>query len=274
MIAIDPEKHTTIWLAYSRYRWTQQVLDDYRNDKDGRRTARMTPVNVTAAAKNDLGAGKTVPHGAAAGATTLPSYVADFTSVATQTAINKTQVTPLRNRAGQAAALAQKMAHISRHTPGKTGCLIVLNDPVNNVIELGASRDETALKVAQSTGLFDRDGKRARARIVAEAVEAVRKSAEENPGPWYDRNYGPDRFMKHVKQAELQTALQDSKDFNANLKLVDLLSADYVAVKESTRWKDVQRWDFDATDDTSALDHGQMVADSVRGAGVTKLGRR
>ncbi len=35
VIAVDPQKHTTIWMAFSRYRWTQQVLDDYRADTTG-----------------------------------------------------------------------------------------------------------------------------------------------------------------------------------------------------------------------------------------------
>jgi hypothetical protein len=271
VIAIDPKRHPRIWMAFSRYRWTQAVLDDYAADKDGRRSRRMSAVDVTAAANNQLGAGLAVPHGATMSAASIGSFVADFAPAAARDALNRHLIEPVRDRASAAAALAQKMAQISRATPGATGCLIVVNDPVGNAIELGASRDAVALEIAKASGLLDADGKRARERIVAEAIEAIRASAEKNPGPWYDRNYGPERFMKHVNRTRVQAALQDSKSFSANLKLVDARSADYVAVKESPLWKAQQRWDFDAANDQSAQDHAQMVADSTRGSGVTKL---
>lgn len=271
VIAVDPAAYPVVWLAYSRYRWTQNVLDDYRDDKDKRRTSRMTRIDVAAAAANNLGQGKAVPNGAAMSAATLPSYVADFASTSTQDSLNKHLLSHLRNRAGQAEALAMRMAHISRSTVGRTGCLIALNDPVGNAIELGASRDGYAYKVAEASGLFDADGKRARERVVAEMVEAVLKNAKEKPGPWYDRNYGPDRYLKHLRPGAVQAAMEDNKAFKANLALVDACSADYVAVKESALWKAVQCWDFDSLDDRSALDHSAMVADSTRGSGVTKL---
>jgi hypothetical protein len=274
VIAVDPDKHPKIWMAFSRYRWSEQVLNDYAADKDGRRSQRMTQVDVKAAANNELGVSgdrkSKVPNGARM-SMSLGTYVADYAPAAAVNALNRVLVEKLQARAAQTQSLVNAMAKISSDTPGKTGCLIVMDDPVGNAIELGASRDDIALEIAKASGLFDPDGKRARERIVAEAIEAIRKSAKENPGPWYDRNYGPERFMKHVNAGRVQAALQDSKTFTANLKLVDARSADYVAKKESKAWKDLQRWDFDASDDQSAQDHGRMVADSTRGSGVTKL---
>jgi hypothetical protein len=270
VIAIDPKKYPSIWMAYSRYRWTPQVLADFAADKDGRRTQRMSQIDVTAAAAGQLGSTSVVKNGVAMSAG-VGRYVACYASGTTRAELNKNLITPLQGRHEQAAALATKMAAISKDTGGKTGCLIALTDPVGNAIELGASRDGYAYKVAEATGLFDADGKRARARVVAEMVEAVRANAQKNPGPWYDRNYGPDRFMKHVNKDAVQAALADGKAFKDNLAKVDLCSSDYVTVKESALWKAVQKWDFDAGDDVSSLDHSQMVADSVRGSGVTKL---
>src|SRR4051812_39211795 len=49
VIAIDPKKHASVWLAFSRHRWTPKVLADYAANKDGRRDQRMTKVDVMAA---------------------------------------------------------------------------------------------------------------------------------------------------------------------------------------------------------------------------------
>jgi hypothetical protein len=270
VIAIDPEKHPKVWMAYSRYRWTQAVLDDYAADKDGCRTKRMTPLDVTAAAANNLGKGKAVQNGAAM-SVRVGSYAADYASSATRAELNKYLAEPLQGRFEQVAPLATKMAEISKHTAGKTGCMIVLDDTVGITAQLNSNRNRTAADAAQAAGIGDAE--RARRRVVADVIEGIRLNAAEHPGPWWDKNYGPERFLKHIDQAAWKTAHDESTLFKSLTQQVEALSKDYVFAKESAPWKAVQHYDFDPLDAQSALNHRDMVVLSVAGSGITKVER-
>lgn len=270
VIAIDPEKHAKVWMAYSRYRWTQALLNDYVADKNGCRARRMTPVDVVAAAANQLGKGKAVENGASMSAL-VGSFAADYASSATRAELNQHLAEPLQARSEEAGSLVQKMADISKRTAGKTGCMIVLDDTVGVTAQLNSNRNRTVADAAQAAGIGDAE--RARRRVVADVIEGIRLNAQEHPGPWWDKNYGPERFLKHIDQGTWKTALDESARFKSLTAHIESLSGDYVVAKESDRWKAVQRFDFDPLDAQSALDHRDLVVMSVAGSGLTKIER-
>ena len=152
VIAVDPTKYASIWLAFSRYRWTQNVLADYAANKEGCRDKRMTKVDAMAAAAGTLiTAGSAqdksgnAPHFAVPMGENVGQYVADYASAAVIDTLNTKLVTPLRARVNQAKRLAARMASISKETSKKTGVVVALRDDLGFTIDLNASRNaETA----------------------------------------------------------------------------------------------------------------------------------
>ncbi|MFN7695795.1 MAG: T6SS effector BTH_I2691 family protein, partial [Burkholderiales bacterium] len=270
VIAIDPDKHPAAWMAFSRYRWTTDVLAHYAKNVEGCRDQRMRAINVTAVAAGQLGKGQAVPFGMKMGPQ-LAQAVADYGPNATRNTVNQHALVPVRGRGEQVAALTTVMAEISKATPAKCGAVIVLSDVVGNTQDLNFRRNRLAADSAHTAGMGDPE--RSRRRVVAEVIEGIRASAETNPGPWWDRNYGPERFLKHIKQDEWKKAREEGAQFKALLARIDKVSADYVNVKESTAWLAQQKFDFDSADDTAARDHGNMVASCLAGSGLTQVER-
>ena len=270
VIAVDPVAHPKIWMAFSRYRWSTDVLSSYAKDHAGCRTARMTAVDVTAAAAGQLGGTSVVKNGINMGPQ-LAQAVADYAPSAQRQLVNRNTSEPVQARAEQVAALTSAMAKISELTPAKSGAVILIDDAAGVAAELNLRRNRLAADAAAVAGMGDAD--RSRRRVVAEVIEGIRASAENNPGPWWNRNYGPERYLKHIKQDEWRQALAESAEFKILLKKIDAYSDDFVAVKEGSGWKAQQRSDFDPLDSTSWRDHGNMVAASVAGSGMTKAER-
>jgi hypothetical protein len=269
VIAVDPEQHPEVWIAYSRYRWTPAVLDRYASNQT-ERDLRMTRVDVKAAASGQLGKGQAVPFGTPMGAH-IGSIVADYASPATRALFDKELSQPLHSRDLQCESLARTMAGVSKETPAKTGAVIVLSDTVGVVAELNTRRNRIAADAAATAGMGDPE--KARRRVVADTIEGIRLNAVANPGPWWDKNYGPERFLKHIKRSEWEAAKAESQQFKQLMSLIDRVSEDFVSVKESTSWRTIQRLDFDELDAHSASDHGHMVAVSIAGSGQTKVER-
>ncbi|SDY78850.1 hypothetical protein SAMN04487939_10688 [Lysobacter sp. yr284] len=280
---VDPVKHPEIWLGFSRHRWTTKVMDAYGRNEGNIRDKRMTKLDVTAAAEGKLGnyEGSPVPHGMKMTAG-IGGYVADYASSATRAKINGTQVERLYDRGdsmatvprkptGAAAALAEEMRKSSQNTEAKLGAVVLLHDVVGVTQQLNAYRNKVAAEACVVSGMGD--PAQTRKRAIADIIEGIRANAETNPGPWWDRNYGPERYLKHINESDWSAAKQSSTEFKSLLEKVKTVSADYCAVKESEAWKLVNRLDFDETDHESALDHGRMVAHCVAGSGRTKLER-
>lgn len=279
---IDPVKHPKIWMAFSRHRWTLKVMDAYAED-EGLRNQRMTALNVTAAAEGQLGGydGSPVPHGMKM-TPDIGKFVADYASAGTRTKINRTQLERLYERGGgitqiprpsisAAAALATEMGKASQNTPAKIGAVVLLHDVVGVTQQLNAYRNKVAGEASAVSGMGD--PVMTRKRVIADIIEGIRANAETNPGPWWNERYGPERYLKHINEADWKAAKQASSEFKSLLESVKKVSADYCTVKESASWKVVNRHDFDETDHQSALDHGRMVAHCVAGSGRTKVER-
>ncbi|RNF82388.1 toxin VasX [Montanilutibacter psychrotolerans] len=279
---LDPKRTKEVWMAFSRYRWTPKVMKAYADNVDGLRDSRMTRLDVVSAAAGKLGGyeGSPVPHGMKMTAS-IGNYVADYSSPATRTKINKSQVEPLHDRGASATmplmtlangtVLATAMATASKNTEAKVGAIVLLDDIVGVTRQLNGYRNRISADAAAVSGMGD--PVRTRKRVIADIIEGIRANAEANPGPWWDKNYGPDRYLRHINQADWQATRQESKQFTSLLEYVKKVSADYCSVKESAQWKRVQRSDFDDTDHRSALDRCDMIASSVAGSGRTKLER-
>lgn len=278
MFSLDPAKTPEVWIAYSRYRWTMQVLKAYADDTDGCRTQRMLRLDVAyAASGGTLGGGSPIPNSRRM-VPNLGNYVADYASSSVVAEINKSLAEPVHARSPSVqvpsmptdpgADVANEMARISAKTDTPTGIILLLDDTVGVTAQLNFSRSQAAANAALTAGMGDPD--RARRRVVADVIEGLRASAEANPGPWWNRNYGPERYLRHIDQAAWHEARAESGQFKSLLDWATRISQDYVTVKESQRWKDIQRFDFDPDDAASAADHEQMVAWCVAGSGLCK----
>jgi hypothetical protein len=136
---VDPSTHSQIWVAFSRHRWTQVVRERFKNDTDGCRTARMTRVDMQAAAKGDVGKGRTVSMAMEANEVHLLG-VADFMAQGVRERFSRELNYPLRDRSGQAPALAKRMADASAKTPARQGIVLYLPDPIGTAEELNCLR--------------------------------------------------------------------------------------------------------------------------------------
>lgn len=136
---IDPAVHSQVWVAFSRHRWTKVVRERFKNDTDGCRTARMTRVDMQAAAKGEVGQGRAVPMAVEANEANLLG-VADFMAQGVRDRFSRELNYPLRDRNGQAPALAKRMADASAKTPHKQGIVLFLPDPVGTAEELNCLR--------------------------------------------------------------------------------------------------------------------------------------
>lgn len=281
-IVLDPKKDEKVWIAYSRYRWTRGVLAGYAKDEDGRRAKRMLELDVvTAASAQTLGAGSSIPC-----AMQLPErldgYVADYAPAVVRSRINEHLLEPLYERGLSSEFLMldpkspffikSTMDRISRNVPRKTGILLVLPDAVGVTAQINHNRNRASALAADASGMVDSE--KARRRVVSEMIEGIRASAEANPGPWWNKNYGPERYLKHIDEAKWREALAASEEFKRYIEQTKAIGADFCIWKESVTWDAQQRYDFDNEDHRSALDFESMVIQCVAGSGIDENERK
>lgn len=274
---LDPEDTPEVWIAFSRVRWTDRVMQDYADDKDGCRAARMLKLDVQYAASNGPFGGNTPLSNGMRMVGNVGDYVADYAADFVRAVINQHLIEPLHDRGPRPVvplikpdnpgeALAAEMQRMCVGLDNTNGIVLLLDDIVGVTAQLNHARNRIAAEAAIVAGMGDPE--RSRRRVVADVIEGLRASAEANPGPWWNRNFGPDRYLRHIDQAAWQQAQAESEQFKELLLDAGNVSTDYVAVKESVRWKAVQRFDFDPDDDTSVLDHEHMVAWCIAGSGL------
>jgi len=281
-IVLDPKKDEKVWIAYSRYRWTSGVLAGYAKDEDGRRSKRMHELDVvTAASAQPLGAESSIPF-----AMQLPErldgYVSDYAPAVVRNRINEHLLEPLYERglSGVLLMLDSKspffvkstVDQISQEVPRKTGILLVLPDAVGVTAQINHNRNRASALAADASGMVDPE--KARRRVVSEMIEGIRASAEANPGPWWNKNYGPERYLKHIDEAKWREALATSEEFKRYIEQTKSIGADFCVWKESAIWDAQQRYDFDHQDHQSALDFESMVVQCVAGSGVDENERK
>jgi len=263
VIAIDPARYATIWMAFSRYRWTAKVLADYAANKQGCRDRRMTMLDVMAAAAGSLGATSTAANAVRFGAAMTPQvsqYVADYTSSATRELLNKHLVTPLRDRSEQGASLAAKMAQISRQTASKTGAIILLND------DLGSAADLNTLRNAETSRLAAYLSQNQRKRFVGEVIQGLEKAYVDNG----QADAWKTRFKPKYKATQIKN---DRAAFDAKAqpweKRINAMSDDVASLNARPSLKAWWR-DFDPADDHSSKDRQRATALCLHGAVKTK----
>lgn len=277
IFSLDPNKTPEVWIGFSRYLWTSTVMKNYADDLDGCRSMRMSRLDVTyAASGGPLGGDSPLPNSRRM-VPNIGDYVADYAPPPVSAEINKHLAEPLRARGSvsplfvlttlaSGAGLATEMARVSAKTNTPTGIVLLLDDTVGVTAQLNFSRNRTAADAAVIAGMGDQE--QARRRVVADVIEGLRASAEANPGPWWNKNYGPERYMRHIDQSAWQQTQAESGEFKALVEAAQRISNDYVAVKESARWKAIQRFDFDPDDKSSVANHEEMVAWCVAGSGL------
>ncbi len=253
VIAIDPVKYATVWLAFSRFRWTAEVLKSYADNKDGCRDKRMTKLDVLAAAQGSLGAGNkaanAVKFGAPMGAN-VGTIVADYASPATCELLNKNVATPIHSRSQFAVSLAEKMAHISAKTHAKTGAIICLSD------DLGVAMEVNAMRNAEVAAMGAYMQKHQRERLVGDIILGFEKSYVENEqaAEWTKR------YAKHYNGKKL---LADKASYEARIEKwntsISAKSADVSAALADHKLKPTWH-DFDPKDDQSARDRQDATA--------------
>lgn len=122
VIAVDPKCHPHVWIAFSRFRWTEAVLTDYMFNIDGCRDQRMHKVDVAA-----IAAGNPPTNAVMAHAHNIAHWVVDYRPNGTAAYLNRFLVDPAQQREGQGQALADKMAQIGECAQ-TIGCLLALSD--------------------------------------------------------------------------------------------------------------------------------------------------
>jgi hypothetical protein len=263
VVAVDPTKHATVWLAFSRYRWTARVLTDYASNKDGCRDQRMTKLDVMAAAAGSLGASHTAANAVRFGAAMTAQtgqYVADYASGATRELLNAHLATPLRGRGEQGVPLAKKMAEISRNTAGKTGAIICLSDALGNAMDVNMLRN------AETGRLGAYLAQNQHKRFVGDIITSFEKAfADSGQGAEWNKRYKP-----KYNAAKLAS---DRAEFDRKAKgweeRIDAMSRDVATLNGAPALK---AWwhDFDPADDQSAKDRQVATAACLHGAVKTK----
>jgi len=245
-----------VYIAYSRHKWTKAVR---------REIAKAPAQHMQQVLKLD---GSPFLHAEVASAENLRKWVVDFDK-ATVGVLNRHLPVDGRvhDRSGKAEGIAKAML-ASSGSHKQQGVIMALHDPVGITVALNHRRNRLAAQAAALAGIGDEE--KARKRVIAEVIEGIRLNAEANPGPWYDKNYGPERFLKHIDQGAWQAALKESAALKALQRRIKSASTDYVLWKESSAWKRVQAHHFDSADDASAKAHERMVAASVAGSGLTE----
>ena len=259
VIAVDPTKHASVWLAFSRYRWTNAVLADYAKNKDACRDKRMTKLDVMAAAQGSLGATSKASNAVKFGApmsADVGQYVADYADAATVATLNKHMVTPIRARAGNAAALAAKMAAISSETTGRTGAIICLSDV------LGVTIDANAARNAETARLGAYIAANQQKRFTGEVITAFEKAFTENgqAAKWTER-YKPKYKAQQIK-ADLALFEKTAKPWEGR---INAMSRDVASLNGAESLKPYWR-DFDPLNDLSAIDRQNATAACLHGA--------
>ena len=248
-----------VYIAFSRFKWAAAVRKQHAKEP----TKRMQLVA-------DL-TGKAFAGAVQATPATLRQQVADFSPGARILQSHFWKDEQVSLRAGKEDSLIRAMLAMSGEfkTPG---LIMALDDSVGLTWSLNrmSKRLQAQLAELQGMGQDLAHAERARKRVIAEVIEGIRLNATADPGPWYNSNYGPDRYLKHIDQGAWKSALTEAKDIKQIQANIVLASKDFVTWKESAEWKAVQAKDFDPLNDASARDHETMVAMSVVGTGLTK----
>lgn len=250
LIAIDPARHATVWVAFSRYRWTQRVMRDYANNRDGSRDRRMTRVDVMAAANAAHRVGNAYPMSAG-----LAGRVVNYADEALVSHANRNLREPLPPRAALADRIKDEAARISAATAGRSGIVLALADDHGLTLQVNADRN------AEVARLNDYMAEHQRATVISGIIRGFEESFTSNgqEALWNER------FRKHYDHTRLEQEQQryDSR-LNAFKERILALSHDVLKLNQSSGAHVIWH-DFDPEDDHSARDRQSATAGVVNG---------
>lgn len=263
VIAIDPDKNSAVYMAFSRHRWSAEVLMRYADNVDGCRTKRMAKVDIMAAANGSMSdkseAHNAVKFGLNMSATTVKAAVADYTSLPTRNMINMGRFEAIQNREGQAKQLAATMANISSATPSKRGVIIALSDELGIATTLNQMRnddiEEKAL-VAQ---------KYAYHQFVDTAAKRFKEQCEARE----DMEKWNEDYATAYDQAAIDTQLNARKTsidkIDARLKQ---LGEDWVVAMKRPGLAPIFAYDFESNNIVAGMECAVAAANCMHGAGT------
>ncbi len=261
VIAIDPKKSASVWLAFSRYRWTQNVLNAYAKNTDKCRDQRMTKLDVMAAAAGSLGSTSKASNAVRFGvpmSASVNTIVADYADDATRNALNGACFETVLNRSAQSKALADTMARFSAQTQAKTGAIIALDDDLGVAMAINAFRNAAQVERAQVLAAYVRH------EFVNRAAAGFKKQCElqKNSKRWNEK------YATAYSQPALDNALKERAN---KLKPIDTrlphLAADWVSAIKSSRLAAIIRHDFDSQVLDEGLQCAIAAASCLHGAG-------
>jgi hypothetical protein len=261
VIAVDPTKHASVWLAFSRHRWTAEVLKAYAANKNGCRNKRMTKLDVMAAANGSLGTGSQAKNAVQFGlpmSSRIGQSVADYAGGATREAINRQALEPLQARDSQAVRLAEVMARISSKTASKTGAIIVLPDDLGVAKALNAARNATQVERAQVIKDYVRHD------FVRRAAAGFKQQCEKQG----DTKRWNEVYSKAFSQAALNDKLNER---DSRLKPIDQrlanMGQDWAAWLQRPAMGTLFAHDFDNSNLCEGMQAAIAGADCIHGAG-------
>jgi hypothetical protein len=250
-IAIPSPKYVPhVWMAFTRYRWTESVLKELESTPE----PRMQKVDVSAAL-----AGKAVMHALPATQANVSAQVADFYPADRWTKTTANLRTPLNARQDQASAMQARMADIGQKANAQ-GIVLALFDPLGITADLNALRNFTTGQLVQY------QKKHARERFVGDAILGFQKSFDKagQTALWNKKHlplYDAVKLSNDQKAYEKETKTRDAR--------IDVLSED--VAKWNAAWESDHRWhDFDSKDALSARERQEAFAACVHGMGKTK----
>ncbi|PTD94969.1 T6SS effector BTH_I2691 family protein [Pseudothauera lacus] len=259
LIAVDPARHATVWIAFSRYRWTQQVMRDYADNRDGSRDRRLTRVDVMAAANGSVGPAHSAGN-AVRSAYPMSAELADrVINYAPNTLVGLTSRNlrePLSPRAALAGRIKDEAARISAATAGRSGIVLALADDHGLTLQVNADRN------AEVARLNDFMAEHRRATMISGIIRGFEESFTSNgqEALWNER------FRKHYDHVRLR---DDQQRYDSRLQTfkdrILALSHDVLKLNQSSGAHIVWR-DFDPEDDRSAHDRQSATAGVANGS--------
>lgn len=274
MISVkDPETSPIVYMMFAEHPLTKKKLKEYQEDEHDALAMRMqffSPMGFVASKGAGPGGIHTVKIDE------IDKYAIDYNKAYFSFLAYKDKVTGVNGDQGLYSLyprhyMVSELNKRFEKREGPYGIALALWDPVGITVELNYARNHLGGRAALVAGVGNE--KLTRERIIADTIDGIRLNAEANPGPIWNKHFGPERFLKHIDQKKWEAACEVNKGFDEINKAFMEFSADYVKWKESNNWKWIARHEYDPTDHRSGSNFEKMVAASVVGSGVTKLER-
>lgn len=284
-LTVDTAHYSTAWLAFSDDQWTTSVLDAY---KDGRAPAqRFHSIDLKAAREDPASIGLAVTHKRQ----TISNQVFEYAEHDPGVMVS---AHPFHSRRSRIHALLRYIETTERQHKLKNGLLAyVLEDPLGMIQESNTQRLTWVARRQE----WREDPEVAYPLLTSQcllAIRAANRTRAENEPPALEQmtGDGPPAFAS--PEVELQRAT-DRKEIEYNERLeerydekrrakfqaryeqedkryqaqIDFFSTQYALLFDRRDFEDIERHDYDSTDERSRLDYVKTMTLCLRG-GITE----